>query len=114
VSLSVCSLTYFGPFEAPHISCNGMTFIVNILHDISICFIALVYVNYLVFLRRLKHGGLWLSDLFLPTWWRHLFLRHLRLRRENGALKLCKRLSRGRLRAPLVLEVVGEDPRRLG
>jgi hypothetical protein len=35
----------------------------NILGDISICFVALVYVNYLVFLRRLKHGGLWLGDL---------------------------------------------------
>jgi hypothetical protein len=31
---------------------------VNILHDIDICFIAIVHMNYLVFLRRLKHDGL--------------------------------------------------------
>jgi hypothetical protein len=50
VSLSVCFVTYFGPFEAPHILCNGMSFIVNILRDIGICFITLVYVNYFIFL----------------------------------------------------------------
>jgi hypothetical protein len=81
---------------------------VNILRDIDICFIALVYLNYLVLLRRLKHGGLWLRDLFLPTRRCHLLFRHLRLRRENGALSLHKTLARGGLHALLVLEVVGE------
>jgi hypothetical protein len=86
---------------------------VNILHDIGICFIALVYLDYLVFLRRLKHDGLWLGDLFLPTQRRHLPFWHLRLRRENGALRLRKRLVHGGLRAPLVLEVAGEGLQRL-
>jgi hypothetical protein len=40
-----------------------MNFSMNILHDINICFIALVDVNYLVFLRRLKHGGPGLGEL---------------------------------------------------
>jgi hypothetical protein len=57
----------------------------NILHDINICFIALVHVNYLVFLRRLKHGGPWLGELSLPAWRCHLLFRHLWLRKESGA-----------------------------
>jgi hypothetical protein len=84
-------------------------FSVNILCDIDICFTALVYMNYLVFLQRLKHGGLW-HDLFLPERRHHLLFRHLRLRRENRALGLHKRLARGGLHTPLVLEVVGEGP----
>jgi hypothetical protein len=82
----------------------------NILGDISICFVALVYVNYLVFLRRLKHGGLWLGDLSLPPWRRHLLFRHLRLRRKNVSLRLCERLAHVGLRTPLVLEVVDGGP----
>jgi hypothetical protein len=64
-------------------------FSVNILHDIDICFIALVYMNYLVFLQRLKHGGLW-HDLFLPEQRHHLLFWHLRLRRDNMVLRLRK------------------------
>jgi hypothetical protein len=81
---------------------------VNILRDIIICFIALVYVNYLVFLRRLKHSGLWLGDLALPT-----RKRHLRLRRKIMALRLRERLAHDRLHATLVLEVVDGGPQRL-
>jgi hypothetical protein len=45
---------------------------VNILHDIGICFIALVHMHYLFFLRRLKHDGPWMGELFLPSQRRYL------------------------------------------
>jgi hypothetical protein len=60
--------TFFSPSKASHISWHGMSFSVNILCDISICFISLVYVYYLIFVRRLKHGSAWLGESFLPTW----------------------------------------------
>jgi hypothetical protein len=41
--------TFFIPSEASHISWCGTSFSVNILCDISICFISLVYVYYLIF-----------------------------------------------------------------
>jgi hypothetical protein len=48
--LSTCFCKrYFGPFEAPHISCNGMSFSVNILLDINVCFVTSVYNGCLVF-----------------------------------------------------------------
>jgi hypothetical protein len=78
----------------------------NILCDISICFVALVYVNYLVFLQMLKHDGLWLGKLSLLAWRRHLLFQHLWLRRKNGVLRLHERLAHGGLCTPLVLEVV--------
>jgi hypothetical protein len=90
-----------------------MSLSVNILCNIDICFIALVHVNYLVFLQRMKHVSLWLGNLFLPVLKRHLLFHHFRLRIENGALRLDKRLAHGGLRAPLVLEVAGEGQRRL-
>jgi hypothetical protein len=83
---------------------------VNILRDIDTSFITLVYVYYLFFLRRLKHGGPWLGELFLPAWRCRLLFRQLRLRRENVVLRLHVRLACGRLHAPLVLEVIGESP----
>jgi hypothetical protein len=83
-----------------------MSFSVNILHDIKCLFYCIVYVDYLVFLRRLKHGGPWLDKLSLST------QRHLCPRRENKAVGLREKLALGEVRVPLVLEVVGEDPRR--
>jgi hypothetical protein len=43
-----------------------------ILRDINVCFIALVYMDYLIFLQRLKHGGPWLGKLSLSAQRRHL------------------------------------------
>jgi hypothetical protein len=40
---------------------------VNILRDINVCLIALVYVGCLVFVRWLEHGGLWLGKLSLSV-----------------------------------------------
>jgi hypothetical protein len=40
---------YFGPFVAPHISCNGTSFFVNILHNITVCFVTSIYMDCLVF-----------------------------------------------------------------
>jgi hypothetical protein len=37
--------------------CDMKCFSVNVLRDIGACFIAFVHMHYLVFLRRLKHGG---------------------------------------------------------
>jgi hypothetical protein len=44
-----------------------LVFLMNILCDINICFIIVLYVNYLVFLLRLKHGGPWLGKLSLSA-----------------------------------------------
>jgi hypothetical protein len=75
---------YFGPAEASHILGNAMSFsFVNILRDIGICFIVLIYMDCLVFLRSLKRGIPWLNELahLLP---RHPLLSgHLRLRRKD-------------------------------
>jgi hypothetical protein len=40
-------------------------FSVNILHNINVCFVAPVHMDYLVFLQRLEHGGPWLVRLSL-------------------------------------------------
>jgi hypothetical protein len=45
----------FSPFEASQLLSYGIYFSMDILCDI--CFIALFYVCYLIFLRRLKRGG---------------------------------------------------------
>jgi hypothetical protein len=82
----------------------------NILRDIDICFISHVYMCYLVFVRGLKHDGPWLGKVFLPVRRRRLLFQRLRLRRENVALRLHKRLVCGGLHAPLVLEVTVESP----
>jgi hypothetical protein len=59
-----CCKKYVFSIEASHVLRNTMSFaFMNILCDISICFIALVYMDCLVFLRRLKHGGPWLNEL---------------------------------------------------
>jgi hypothetical protein len=81
----------------------------NILHDISICFISLVYLYCLIFVRSLKHDSAWLGKLFLPARRRCLLSRQFRLRRENMTLRLHGRLVRGGLCAPLVLEVTDES-----
>jgi hypothetical protein len=64
-----------------------MNFSVNIIRDIDICFAALVRVNYLPFLRRLKHSGPWQGELFLPMWRHNLLLWHLRLRKGKHGTK---------------------------
>jgi hypothetical protein len=42
---------YFGQFEAPHISCNGTSFFVNILRDINVSFVTSVYIDCLGFIE---------------------------------------------------------------
>jgi hypothetical protein len=69
--------TFFSPSEASHISWRGTSFSVNILHDISIYFISLVYLYYLIFVRRLKHNSAWLGKSFLPTQRHSLLSRQL-------------------------------------
>jgi hypothetical protein len=65
-----------------------MSFSVNILCDIDICFITDIYMYYLVFLSRLKHGGPWLGELFLPAQRCRLLFLQLWLRREKMVLRL--------------------------
>jgi hypothetical protein len=86
---------------------------VNILHDIGICFISLVYVYYLIFVQRLKHDSAWLGKLFLPVQRHCLLSQQLQLRRENVGLRFHGRIVRSGLRAPLVLDVTDESPRSL-
>jgi hypothetical protein len=77
----------FGPAEASHVLRNAMSFTsVNILHDISICFIAFVYMDCLVFLRRLKREGPWLNELAQLLQRHPLLSRHLQLRRRDKVL----------------------------
>jgi hypothetical protein len=83
----------------------------NILPDIDICFNALVHMYYLVFLRRLKHGGLWMGRLFLPTWRCHLLFWRLWPTRKDRVLRLRERLVCHGMSALVVLEVTVECPR---
>jgi hypothetical protein len=76
-----------------------MSFSVNILHDINVCLVAPVYMDYLVFLQRLKHDS--------P--WRHLQARHLCPRKEE-AVGLREKPALDEVRVRLVLEVVDEGP----
>jgi hypothetical protein len=83
---------YFGLAETSHILRNAMSFTsMNILHDIGICFIALVYMDCLVFLQRLKRGGPRLNELTRLLWRRPLQSKSLRLRRKDGVLGLCRK-----------------------
>jgi hypothetical protein len=92
---SISIKTFFSPSKASHISWCGTSFFVNILHDISICFISLIYEYYLIFVRRLKHGSARLGKSFLPTQRHHLLSQQIWLRRENEVLKLHRRLVCG-------------------
>jgi hypothetical protein len=75
---------------------------VNILHDINVCFIALVYVNYLFFLRRMKCGGPWLGMLSLLARRCHLRPEHPCPRRENEAVELHEKPALGEVRVQLM------------
>jgi hypothetical protein len=86
---------------------------VNILHDINVCFIALVYVNYLVFLRRHKHDSPWLGQFSLLAPRRHLWPGHPSPRREREVVGLHEKPALGEVHVQLMLEVAGKDPRRL-
>jgi hypothetical protein len=84
-----------------------MSFSVNILHDINVCLVAPVYMDYLVFLQRLKHDSPWLVKLSLSVQRRHLQAGHLCPRKEE-AVGLRKKPALDEVRVRLVLEVVDE------
>jgi hypothetical protein len=88
-----------------------MVFSMYILRDVNVCIIALVYMDYLVFLRRLKHGGPWLGKLSLSAQKHHLWPSHLCPRRKNKVVGLREKPALGMVRDWLVLEVVGEGLR---
>jgi hypothetical protein len=79
----------------------------NILRDINVCFIALVYIDYLIFLQRLKHGSPSLGKLSLST---HLRPGHLCPRRESEVVGLREKPAHDKVRVLLVLEVTREGP----
>jgi hypothetical protein len=82
----------------------------NILHDINVCLIALIYMGCLVFVRRLEHGGPWLGKLSLLAQRRHFWPRHLCPRGDDRAVKLHERPAIGELTIWLVLEVMDTGP----
>jgi hypothetical protein len=104
---------YFGPAEASHVLRNAMSFAsVNILCNISNCFIAHVYMDCLVFLRRLKCGSPWLNELARLLQRHPLLFGHLRLRRKDEVLVLHRKLVFYGLPVQLVLEVTDEGPQK--
>jgi hypothetical protein len=66
----------------------------------------------LVFLRRLKRGGLWLGELIQLVHRHHLRSGRLRLIKKDEAVKLHKEPAFGGLRIQLMLEVTDEGPRK--
>jgi hypothetical protein len=87
--------------------CNGL--FVNILHRIF-CFITLVYMDYLVFLRRLKHGDPWLGELSPLARLRHLLSERSRLRGRDEVLQFHIKLMLSGLHVQLVLGVADDGP----
>jgi hypothetical protein len=71
---------------------------VNILRNINVCLIALVYLSCLVFVQRLERGSPWLGKLSLSARWRHFRPRFICPRRVDGEVKLHERPSIGELR----------------
>jgi hypothetical protein len=88
-----------------------MGFSMNIPHDINVYFVAPIYMDYLVFLRRLKHGGLWLVKLSLPVERHHLWTRCF-CPRKDEVVGLHEKPTLSEVHARLVLEVTGEGLQR--
>jgi hypothetical protein len=84
----------------------------NILSDINVCLITLVYVGCLVFVRRLERDGLWLGKLSLSARRCHFRPRRLYPRRDDRVVKLHERPSIGELHVWLVLGVADKGLRR--
>jgi hypothetical protein len=81
---------------------------VNILHDINVCLIALVYMGCLVFVQTLEHSGLRLGKLSLSMRRCHFWPKRLCLRRDDGAVKLQKSPAIDELRIRLMFEIANK------
>jgi hypothetical protein len=83
------------------VKCMGFTSM-NTLRGVNFCFInSLVYMDYLIFLQRLKHGGLELSEAMLAP----PLVQASRTKRKRPGVTAPRKIKLSRRRALLAVEV---------